>query len=234
MKLVIGNKNYSSWSLRPWLLLRHAGIAFEEVRLSFNQPDFKQQVLRFSPAGRVPILIDGQVTVWDSLAIAEYVAEKFPASQLWPRDVRQRAHARAICAEMHAGFGDLRANLCMNVSARLPGLGWNVAVQRDIDRICAIWSELRTRHGADGPFLFGAFTVADAVYAPVVSRFHTYAPALPDDVLAYLQTILALPAMVQWQADAMRERDFVAYDEPYRVNAADAAPDGVPAPRKTA
>jgi glutathione S-transferase len=234
MKLVIGNKNYSSWSLRPWLLLRHAGIAFDELMLSFNQPDFKQQVLRYSPAGRVPVLIDGEVTVWDSLAIAEYVAEKFPARRLWPLDVRQRAQARAICAEMHAGFGELRANLCMNVSARLPGLGWNLAVQRDIDRICAIWTGLRARHAADGPFLFGAFSVADAYYAPVVTRFQTYAPALPADVLAYMNTILALPAMVQWQAEAAQEHDFVEYDEPYRLNRAEVVAAGAAAPRAMA
>ena len=217
MKLVIANKNYSSWSLRPWLLLRHSGIAFEEVRLSFNAPDFKQRVLQFSPAGRVPVLIDGGLAVWDSLAIAEYAAEKFPDKQLWPRDARQRAEARSICAEMHAGFQALRNHMAMNVSAMLAGLGWNVEVQRDIDRISAIWSGLRARYGAAGPFLFGRFTIADAYYAPVVTRFNTYRPQLAPALEEYMQTMLALPALQEWFAGAAQENEFVAHDEPYRL-----------------
>jgi glutathione S-transferase len=216
MKLVIGNKNYSSWSLRPWLLLRHAGIPFEEVRLSFNSPTFKRDALAFSPTGKVPMLIDGDLAVWDSLAIAEYVAEKFPQLALWPRDARRRAEARAICAEMHAGFSALREHMSMNITANLAGLGWNLAVQDDIDRISSIWMGLRARHRDEGPFLFGAFGIADAYYAPVVARFNTYRPQLAPQLDEYLQTMLALPAMKEWFAAAAQENDFVAEDEPYR------------------
>jgi len=216
MKLVIGSKNYSSWSLRSWLLLRHAGIAFEEVPLRFSAPDFKRQVARFSPAARVPVLIDGDLTVWDSLAIAEYVAENFADLQLWPLDRRLRAEARSICAEMHAGFAALRTNMPMNVAANLPGRGWNVAVQRDISRIAEIWIA-RTRFAAAGPFLYGRFGVADAYFAPVVWRFHTYQPELPAMALEYVRTMLALPAMQEWAADAAREKEFIAEDELYRL-----------------
>lgn len=216
MRLVIGNKNYSSWSLRPWLLMRHAGIAFEEIRLSFNAPTFKRDALAFSPSGKVPVLIDGDLAVWDSLAIAEYVAEKFADLALWPRDGRQRAEARAICAEMHSGFQALRTHMSMNVTAHLPGLGWNVAVQDDIDRITAICIGLRARHRTQGPFLFGRFGVADAFYAPVMVRFNTYRPALAPALEKYLQTMLELPAMKEWFAAAAQEQDFVAADEPYR------------------
>lgn len=220
MKLVIGNKNYSSWSLRPWLLLRHAAIPFDEVKLSFNSPTFKSDALSFGPTGKVPVLIDGDVTVWDTLAIAEYVAEKFSDKQLWPRDAGQRAEARAICAEMHSGFQPLRNLMSMNVTANLAGLGWNIEVQRDIDRISAMWAGLRARHAGAGPFLFGHFTVADAYYAPVVSRFNTYQPVLSEAVAGYMKTILALPALREWFADAARENDFVEHDEPYRARPA--------------
>ncbi len=216
MKLLIGNKNYSSWSLRPWLLLTHAGIAFDEVKLSFNSPTFKRDALAFGPAGKVPVLVDDGLTVWDSLAIAEYVAEKFPDKQLWPRDARLRAEARAICAEMHSSFTELRTHMGMNVTANLAGLGWSLAVQDDIDRISAIWSGLRARNRASGPFLFGQFGVADAYYAPVVWRFNTYKPKLAPALDEYLQTMLALPAMKAWQASAAQENDFVPDDEPYR------------------
>jgi len=216
VKLVIGNKNYSSWSLRPWLLLRHAGIAFEEVRLSFNSPAFKRDALAFGPTGKVPVLVDGSVTVWDSLAIAEYVAGRFADKQLWPRDIGQRAQARAVCAEMHAGFQALRSNMGMNITAELPGLGWNLDVQNDIDRVSALWSGLRAQHSSRGPFLFGHFTVADAYYAPVVTRFNTYRPKLAATVTEYMQTILALPALREWFDAAARENEFVEFDEPYR------------------
>lgn len=217
MKLVIGNKNYSSWSLRPWLLMRHAGIAFEEIPLRLSTKAFSEEIFRYSPAGKVPALIDGDVTVWDSLSIAEYLAERFPEKNLWPADVAARAVARSVCAEMHSGFGNLRSQMTMNVTAILPGLGWNVAVQHDIDRIAAIWTDLRARHGAKGPFLFGEFTVADAFYAPVVSRFATYGVHLPEAAKAYADFMLALPAMQEWVAGAHEERDFVVADEPYRT-----------------
>ncbi|SOY53924.1 glutathione S-transferase family protein [Cupriavidus taiwanensis] len=220
MKLVIGNKNYSSWSLRPWLLLRQAGIDFEEVQVRLFTGSFAAEIARYSPAGKVPVLVDGDVTVWDSLAISEYVAERFPDKQLWPADPAERAVARAICAEMHSGFANVRNQLPMNVTAVLPGRGWNVAVQREIERIAAIWDGLRKQHGARGPFLFGTFTVADAFYAPVVSRFATYGIHLPDDredAKAYADFMLGLPAMQQWIAGAREERDFLADDEPYRL-----------------
>lgn len=216
MKLVTGSKNYSSWSLRSWLLLRHAGIAFEEVPLRFSAPDFKQQVAHLSPAARVPILIDGDLTVWDSLAIAEYVAEEFADLPLWPVDRRQRAEARSICGEMHAGFAALRTHMPMNVAASLPGRGWNVDVQKDIMRISAIWAG-RTRYFAAGPFLYGRFSVADACFAPVAWRLNTYRPELPATALEYVRTMLGLPAMQEWAAAAARENEFIADDEPYRA-----------------
>ncbi len=216
MKLVIGNKNYSSWSLRPWLLMRHAGIAFDEVKLSFNSPTFKKDALSYGPTGKVPVLIDGDLTVWDTLAIAEYLAEKFPEKHLWPRDAKQRAEARAICAEMHAGFVALRSQMDMNITADLAGMGWNIEVQDNIDRITAIWTGLRARHRASGPFLFGPFSVADAYYAPVVTRFNTYKPVLSEALTEYMQTMLVLPAMQEWFAAASLEHEFVAQDERYR------------------
>ena len=217
MKLVIGNKNYSSWSLRPWLLMQHAGIAFEEIKVRLFAPGFEEAIAQHSPTGKVPVLVDGDITVWDTLSIAEYLAESFPEKQLWPADRAQRAYARSICAEMHSGFVNLRSQLPMNVTAVLPGRGWNVAVQRDVSRIATIWSELRARHAADGPFLFGTFTIADAYFAPVVSRFATYGIHLPDAAKQYADFMLALPAMQAWIADAREERDFLASDEPYRL-----------------
>jgi glutathione S-transferase len=174
-------------------------------------------VARHSPAGRVPVLVDGDMNVWDSLAICETLAERFPRAQLWPADPKARAHARSICAEMHSGFTNLRNNMPMNVTAVLPGMGWNVAVQRDIDRIAAMWTELRQKYAAEGPFLFGHFTVADAFYAPVVSRFATYGVRLPEAAKAYADSILNLPAMQEWIDGARAEHDFLADDEPYRT-----------------
>jgi len=215
MKLVIGNKNYSSWSLRPWLVLTHAGIPFEEHKVSFNAPDFKAHT---GPAGKVPVLIDGDLTVWDSLAIVEYLAEKFPDKHLWPAAPAARAAARSICAEFHAGFPSLRNNLASNMTARLPGRGWNVAVQREIDRVCALWRDARARFAGDrGPYLFGEFSIADAYYAPVTRRFVTYAVSLPDDAVRYVETIGAVPAMQAWLAEAAAENDFFVEDEPYRL-----------------
>jgi glutathione S-transferase len=216
MKLVIGSKNYSSWSLRSWLLLRQAGIAFEEIPLRFTAPDFKKQVLRYSPAGRVPVLIDGSLSIWDSLAIAEYVAENFADQMLWPSDRKQRAEARSVCAEMHSGFPALRSQMPMNVGASLPGRGWNIDVQRDIARINAIWAG-RGRFTAAGPFLFGRFSVVDAYFAPVVWRFNTYQPDLPAQALDYVRMMLKLPAMQAWAAEASQENEFVVDDEPYRA-----------------
>lgn len=219
LTLYIGNKNYSSWSLRPWLLLRHAGIAFEERRLRLFSDEFKRTIARLSPAGRVPVLVDDGVAVWDSLAIAEYVAERFADRQLWPTDARERAHARCICAEMHAGFATLRSTLPMNVEAHLPRIGAEPAVRPDIERIDRMWAELRTRFAARGPFLFGAFSVADAFYAPVVLRFRTYEPpGLSVTTADYMATMLALPAMRDWIEAACAEREFLPEDEPYRTS----------------
>jgi len=217
MKLVVGSKNYSSWSLRSWLLLKHAGIPFEEVPLRFSAPDFKQRVLAYSAAGRVPVLIDGDLMIWDSLAIAEYVAENFADKLLWPTDRKQRAEARSVCAEMHAGFQSLRDMMPMNISADLPGRGWNVAVQKDIARITSLWAS-RSRFAGTGPFLFGRFSVADAYFAPVVWRFNTYRPELPAQAVDYVQMMIALPAMRAWAEDASREKEYIQDDEPYRTS----------------
>lgn len=217
MRLIIANKNYSSWSLRPWLLLKQAGIPFEEECLSFNARDFDDRVGRLSPAGRVPVLVDGDVVVWDSLAISEYVAERFPDKHLWPESRADRAHARSICAEMHAGFTALRTELPMNIESRFRRTLLTVATQADIERIVAIWRDCRERHAKAGPFLYGPFTVADAFYAPVVCRFLGHDVELPEVAAAYIRTIDALPAMREWTTAARAEHDFVECDEPYRL-----------------
>ncbi|AKJ27255.1 glutathione S-transferase family protein [Caldimonas brevitalea] len=223
MQLYIGNKNYSSWSLRPWLLLTHAGIPFEEVKLRLSvQPEsaFKQTLARVSPVGKVPVLVeDDGYAIWDSLAICEYVAERFPERQLWPADVRLRARARSICAEMHNGFGALREHLPMNVELRMPEIGAKVLatqpdVARDLARLVQMWSELLDTHG--GPFLFGRFSVADAYFAPICSRLHSYAVEVPPRIATYVEHILGLPAMQAWTEAALAEADFIDFDEPYR------------------
>jgi len=215
LKLVIGNKNYSSWSMRPWVLLRGAGIPFEETQLWFDDAGRIAEARRYSPAGQVPVLLVDDAPVWDSLAICETVAELFPEKQLWPADARARQVARSICAEMHAGFRKLRGAMPMNIRASLPGKGMNADVQQDIDRIVAIWQSCRERFGQDGAMLFGRFTVADACYAPVVMRFMTHAVALPPAAQAYADAVRALPAVREWMAAARSETAFVAADEPY-------------------
>jgi len=214
MRLLVANKNYSSWSLRAWLLFRHAGIAFEEEKVSFNAPDFAERIARYSPAGRVPVLIDGDLAIWDTLAIAEYVAEKFPDKQLWPADRAARARARSLCAEMHAGFGALRTRLPLNVELSL-ALTIDNEVRRDITRIHDMWSACRREYG--GPFLFGAFSIADAYFAPVVLRFASYGVTTPEPARAWVDTMLALPALQAWIAEAKSEHEFVADDEHYRT-----------------
>jgi glutathione S-transferase len=216
MKLLIGNKNYSSWSLRPWILLRHAGISFEEEVISFNADDFGERVRRHSPVGKVPVLIDGDVVVWDSLAIVEYVAERFPDRQLWPEERAARALARSVCAEMHSGFQAMRSQMTMNCQVKFTNVLLTVQAQRDVRRIVDLWGDCRARFGAGGPFLFGRFSVPDAYFAPVVRRFLTYGTALPDVAQAYVDTIDRLPAMQEWVAAARAENDFVPEDEPYR------------------
>ena len=195
MQLVIGNKNYSSWSLRPWLAMKMLGLAFEEIHIPLYGGNWKERILAHSPAGRVPILKDGETVVWDSLAIIEYLAERH--SQLWPRDRGERARARSISAEMHSGFAALREHMSMNVRKRYPGKGRTPEVEKDIARISAIWAD------AKGPFLFGEFTAADAMYAPVVLRFRSYGVEGPNR--RYMDAMLALPAMREWIEAAERE-----------------------------
>lgn len=207
LKLVIGNKNYSSWSLRPWLLLRHMEIPFEEVYIPLYQAESARSLAQWSPSGLVPALVDGDLTVWDTLAIGEYLNERFPALGLWPDDAADRAVARSVSAEMHAGFAALRQAMSMNIRARRPGKGRTPECLRDVDRILSIWNQCRARHAAAGPFLFGRFTLADVMYAPVVLRFRTYELALDGAARAYADTMLALPAMREWVAAAEVERE---------------------------
>jgi glutathione S-transferase len=207
--LVIGNKAYSSWSLRPWVYLKEQGIAFEERRVPLFEPGYKDALLRHSPAGKVPVLADGPVTVWDSLAILEYLADKYPDKPGWPADIGRRAAARAVCAEMHSGFAALRENLGMNVRRRYAPRSWPSDVAADIERIKAIWS------AAESPFLFGRFGIADAMYAPVAWRFVTYAVALEGKARAYCDALLALPAMRAWEAEARAEPEVIEkYEQP--------------------
>ena len=222
MQLVIGNKNYSSWSMRPWVLMRHFGLAFEEIKLHLEfgaDSPFQRELSRYTPAGRVPVLrLDGHA-VWDTLAIVEALADALPALPIWPRDARDRARARSLCAEMHAGFSALRNHCPMNIEAHLPEVGPRVlaaeaGVRADLARIDAMWSG---QIGAsDGPFLFGAFGAADAFYAPVVARTRTYALPLSPVAQAYADRVWATPGVSAWVADALAERDFLAEDEPYR------------------
>jgi len=224
IQLYIGNKNYSSWSMRPWVLLTQAGIPFEEVMARFDSfaPDshFKKVIGPVSPVGKVPALVDGDLVVWDTLAIAEYLAEKFPDQQLWPADVKARARARSICAEMHSGFAALRSACPMNIEAHLPEIGqlaWRdkPAVRADVARLVAMWSELLAQHG--GPMLFGAFSVADAYFAPVVMRLKGYALPVPGDIAAYMDRVCALPGVKAWVDGALAEHDFREFEEPFRL-----------------
>jgi glutathione S-transferase len=205
LTLVLGNKNYSSWSFRPWIALRTAAIPFEEVVIPLYEPGSKERILSFSAAGKVPVLIDGDVRVWESLAIMDYLAERFPQSGLWPKDAAARAHARAIAAEMHAGFAPLRRHCPMNMWRPVKARELPPEVAADVKRIEAIFTECRERFGQGGSFLFGAFGAADAMYAPVVSRFHTYGIALGPVAEAYKQAVMALPGWAEWRAAALRE-----------------------------
>ena len=209
MTLVIGNKNYSSWSLRPWILLRHAGIPFEEVRIGLYAPGMRERIRAYSPAGKVPVLVDGAITVWDSLAICEYLAEKFPNERFWPPNVAARALARSISAEMHAGFAALRQHMSMNCRRSLVGRGEGPGVREDIARIEAMWNDARTRFGSGGDMLFGRFGIADAMYAPVVLRFQTYGVELPGPAGAYSKAVLRLPAIQEWLAAARAEPETI-------------------------
>lgn len=212
--LLIGNKNYSSWSLRPWLLLHASGIAFAEEKHLFETPEFAAEISsrKRSPNGRVPVLVDGDVKVWDSLAIAEYLAERHPG--LWPADAAARAHARSACAEMHSSFGALRNWMPMNVRRSYPVATPREDVQKDIDRMQALWTEARSRFGAGGPYLYGAFSNADAYFAPVVFRFNTYGVKCSPVVADYMKAMLAHPSMQQWIADSRAEPQVVDHEEP--------------------
>ena len=227
LKLYIGNKNYSSWSMRPWVLMTQAGIPFEEVMVRFDGFDagsrFKAALAGVSPTGKVPVLVDGDLAVWDTLAIAEYLAEQFPELHLWPREADKRARARSVCAEMHSGFAALRGACPMNIEAHLPDVGAlalrdKPGVRADLDRLIAMWQQLLAEHG--GPLLFGRFSVADAFYAPVVMRLKTYALPVPPDVAAYMDHLCALPGVKAWVDAALAEQDFRDFEEPYRLSAA--------------
>ena len=226
LKLFIGNKNYSSWSMRPWVLLSQAGIPFEEVMVRFDSFDadsaFKQKLQGATPTGKVPLLQDGDLAVWDTLAIAEYVAEQYPGKQFWPADKAARARARSICAEMHSGFTALRGNCPMNIEADLADAGaliWRdkAAVRADVQRLVDMWTALLNEHG--GPLLFGSgFTIADAYFAPVCMRLKAYALPVPPAIAAYVDRVSALPGVQAWITQALAEKDFLDFEEPYRLH----------------
>src|SRR5689334_8367357 len=205
LQLVIGNKNYSSWSFRPWLAMKVARVPFEETVIPFDTPDFKSRITALSVAGKLPVLIDGDVRVWESLAILEYLAEKFPDAALWPKAPAARAHARAIANEMHAGFLPLRRHLPMNVWRPPQIRSLTPEAAANAKRIDTMWSDCRAQFGQGGPFLFGPFSAADAMYAPVVSRFHTYAVDVGPVARAYMDAVMALPAWKEWVAGALAE-----------------------------
>ena len=226
LKLYIGNKNYSSWSMRPWVLMTQKGIAFDEVMVPFgNEVDgvdeaFKRTICAVNPAGTVPALVDGDLAVWDTLAIAEYLAEQYPELHLWPREAAVRARARSVVAEMHAGFTALRSRCGMNIEAHLPEQGriiWrdDPGVRANVARISAMWAELLAGHG--GPMLFGDFGIADAYYAPVCMRLRTFDLPVPQEVRDYVARVAALPGVQAWIDGALAEHSFVPHDEPYRA-----------------
>lgn len=228
LQLLIGNKNYSSWSMRAWVLMQQAGIPFEEVMVRFDAftPDsrFKQLVERQSPAGRVPVLVDDGFAIWDSLAIAEYLAERFPEKQLWPENAQARARARCVCAEMHAGFNALRSHCPMNLEASLPEVGARLmaehpALRADLDRVAAMWVQLLEASG--GPMLFSGFSIADAFFTPVGARIRSYGLRVPSQASAYIERVFELPAVARWVEGALAERDFLDFEEPYRQRRSD-------------
>ncbi len=224
LKLIVGNKNYSSWSMRAWVLMKQAGIPFEETALRFDGfeagSSFKRAVTQLTPTGKVPLLMDGDLAIWDTLAIAEYLAEQFPEKHLWPADRAARARARSVCAEMHAGFTGLRSHCPMNIEASLAETGaliWRdqAAVRSDVARLLAMWQGLLAEHG--GPLLFGDFSVADAYFAPICTRLKTYALPMTPTIAAYVGRVLALPGVQAWTDAALAEQDFLPFEEPYRL-----------------
>jgi glutathione S-transferase len=214
LTLIIGNKNYSSWSFRPWIAMKVADIPFDEVVISLDAPDFKTRVSQHSGTGKVPVLIDGATKVWESLAILEYLAEQFPARKLWPDDPAARAHARTVAAEMHAGFVPLRQRCPMNMWHPPKRRGLPDDVTANVRRIDALWTDCRSRFGVGGPFLFGAFGAADAMFAPVVSRFHTYGIEVGEAARAYMAAVMGLRAWTEWRAAAFKEPWVLPHDEP--------------------
>jgi glutathione S-transferase len=225
LQLVIGNKNYSSWSMRPWVLMRQFAVPFDEVKLRFDRltysphSAFYRALAQYTPVPKVPVLLIDGFAVWDTLAIAEALADRHHEHTLWPKDTLQRARARSLCAEMHAGFGALRSHCPMNIEVSLPEVGARVmaehaSVGADLARVDAIWSEQTAQSG--GPFLFGAFGIADAYYAPVVARIRTYGLPLSAAARAYSERVWAAPGVAAWVADALAEKDFLDFEEPYR------------------
>ena len=212
LTLVIGNKNYSSWSMRPWVAMTAFGIPFNEVRVLLDQPDTSSRIAEYSAAGRVPVLIAGDMTIWDSLAICEYLAEQFPEQHLWPQDVAARAMARSVVAEMHSGFAGLRSAMSMNIRMHLPGRGRTPEAQGDIGRISEIWEECLSRFGHH-QYLFGDFSIADAFFAPVVMRFRTYGVALAPALQAYCDRMQAHPAVARWVREALAETEVAAFHD---------------------
>jgi glutathione S-transferase len=225
LKLYIGNKNYSSWSMRSGVLLKQSGIPFEEVMVRFDEMDsesaFKKTIAKVSPAGTVPVLVDDGFAVWDTLAIAEYLAEKFPDRQLWPQDAKKRARARSVCAEMHAGFSALRTHCTMNIEASFPEVGailWRdrPAIRSELQRIVGMWTALLEEN--KGPMLFGEFGIADAYFAPVCIRIRNFSLPVPGHITDYIRRMCALPGVKSWIDDALLEKAFVVEDEPYRAS----------------
>jgi glutathione S-transferase len=215
MKLAIGNKAYSSWSLRPWILLRVLGIPFEEDLIPLDTPEFRPRVAAYKAGSTVPILVDGDVTVWESLAIMDYIGERFPELPVWPQERRARAFARTVAAEMHAGFRGLRAACPMNLRKRYAPMDRGELVAKDVSRAKHLWRTARSEFGepAGGPFLFGAFCAADAMFAPMVTRFQTYSIPVEPEIRAYMDAVLDLPPFKEWQEAGMRESWVVAHDE---------------------
>lgn len=222
MQLIVGNKNYSSWSMRPWVLMKALGIDFQErvVRFDFT-PDsaFYREIGAVTPTGKVPVLIDDGFAVWDSLAIVEYLADRFPDKGVWPRDARQRARARCLCAEMHSGYGQMRSLCVMNIDADLTSVGprllsTEAGLRKDLARVVELWSDALEASG--GPFLFGAFGAADAFFAPVVMRVTRYGLPVPEALQPYIDRMQSAPGVREWIADAIAEKDFLDFEEPYR------------------
>jgi glutathione S-transferase len=224
MQLVIGNKNYSSWSMRPWVLLTQLGLHFDEIKLRFDFNEgsaYRQTVARYTPARTVPVLVDEGFAVWDTLAITEYLHEKYPGHGVWPTDPQDRARARSLCAEMHAGFGALRNHCPMNIEAALPEVGQRIwaeqpGVRRDLERLEQMWAEALA--GSGGPMLFGEFSAADAYFAPVCMRLRTYALPVSPTTRAYVERVAAQPGVAKWIVDARAEQDFLDFEEPYRTS----------------